>query len=156
MIKLVKVMKDEESVLHNLMQYYIYEFSAFIPSITLENSGSYKPFDLSPYWSRDNHHPFFIKKDNELIGFALVKSAAGIEPNTILEFFIIRKYAGNGYGKIAASEIFHIFPGKWLVTQIEKNKPAQAFWRSIISKVTNGQFTERTDERNRTIQEFEI
>lgn len=156
MIKLVKVMKNEESILHHLMQFYIYEFSQFIPAITLEDSGSYKPFDLSLYWTSLDHHPFFIKKDEELIGFALVRSAACTEPNTIMEFFIIRKYAGRGYGKIAAAELFKMFPGKWLVTQIEKNVPAQAFWRSIISKVTNGHFKERYDERRRSIQEFEI
>ncbi|WP_423802006.1 GNAT family N-acetyltransferase [Neobacillus sp. SAB-20_R2A] len=154
MIKLVKVLKKEEQILHNLMQFYIYEFSQFIPAISLEENGAYKPFDLTPYWSSPIHHPFFIKKDEEFIGFVLVESATESEPNTILEFFIIRKYSGNGFGKIAANEIFTLFPGKWRVTQIEKNEPAKAFWRSTISKFTGGRFNETTDERRCTIQEF--
>jgi predicted acetyltransferase len=155
MIELIRVLKEEEQTLHNLMQFYIYEFSQYIPSITLEENGAYKPFDLTPYWSSPNHHPFFIKKEEELIGFALVESAEGVDPNTILEFFIIRKYAGNGYGKIAATEIFKLFPGKWQVTQIEKNEPAKAFWRKTISTFSEGNFIETTDDHKRTIQEFE-
>lgn len=155
MIKIVKVLQEEEHILHNLMQFYIYEFGAFMSTITLENNGSYEPFDLTPFWSSPDYHPFFIKKEEELIGFALVESATESEPNTILEFFIIRKYAGKGYGKLAATELFTLFPGKWHITQIEKNYPAQAFWRSTISKFTAGKFSERYDEKRKSIQEFD-
>ncbi|MCM3764254.1 GNAT family N-acetyltransferase [Neobacillus niacini] len=134
------------------MQFYIYEFSQYIPSITLEENGAYKPFDLTLFWERPNHHAFFIKKDNELIGFALVESATETEPNAILEFFIVRKYAGNGYGKIAATEIFNMFSGKWHITQIEKNEPAKAFWRRTISQFTGGSYTETTDDHKRTFK----
>lgn len=155
MIKLVKVSKDEANILHNLMQFYIYEFGQFIPTITLENNGAYKPYDLTLFWDSPNHHPFFIKKDDELIGFALVESSADEEPSSILEFFIIRKYAGKGFGKIAAHQIFTMFPRIWEITQIEKNYPAQAFWRSTISKFTGGKYKERTDDSKRLIQEFD-
>lgn len=155
MINIVKVKSEEEVVLHNLMQFYIYEFSQYIPTISLEENGSYSPFDLKHFWSSPTHYPFFIKRENELIGFALVESATEFKPNTILEFFIIRKYSGNGYGKLAAHKIFSMFPGKWSVTQIEKNEPAKVFWRKTISTYTSGQFTERFDERNRSIQEFD-
>ncbi|OLS36855.1 GNAT family N-acetyltransferase [Bacillus sp. MRMR6] len=154
MIKLVNVGKEEEQILHNLMQFYIYEFSQYLPVITLENNGAYKPFDLTPYWSNSNHHPFFIKRENELVGFALVESATETEPNCILEFFVIRKYKGQGYGKIAAAELFRMFPGKWHITQIEKNVPAQAFWRSTISSFTGGKFTEKF-VNGKFIQEFD-
>ncbi|MFJ7727623.1 GNAT family N-acetyltransferase [Neobacillus sp. NPDC097160] len=155
MINLVKVLKEEEYILHNLIQFYIYEFSQFIPAITLERNGTYKPFDLMPYWECSNLHPYFIKKEDELIGFALVESASETEPNAIQEFFIIRKYSGKGYGKIAANQIFSLFPGKWFITQVEKNYPAQAFWRSTISKFTGGNYNERYDEKRRSIQEFD-
>jgi predicted acetyltransferase len=156
MIELVRVLKEEEQILHNLMQFYIYEFTQYLPTITFEEKGLYKPFDLTPYWSSPNLHPFFIKKEDELIGFALVESATETEPNTILEFFIIRKYNGKGFGKLAATKLFTMFPGKWHITQIEKNYPAQAFWRSTISSFTKGNYSEKYDEKRRSIQEFEI
>ncbi|WP_144550048.1 GNAT family N-acetyltransferase [Bacillus sp. X1(2014)] len=155
MINLVKVLKKEENILHNLMQFYIYEFTKFLPGITLEDNGLFKPYDLTDFWISPNHHPFFIKQDDELIGFALVESAIEGKPNTILEFFIIQKYAGKGFGKIAANQLFSIFPGKWQITQIEKNYPAQAFWRSTISKFTHGRYSEWSDERKSVIQEFD-
>lgn len=155
MITLVKVLKEEEPILQNLIQFYIYEFTQFLPSISLEENGQYKPFQLEHFWTSPNHHPFFIKKDEELIGFALVESATENDPNTMLEFFIVRKYNGKGYGKMAATELFKLFPGKWHITQVERNYPAQAFWRSTISKFTSGNYTERYDEKRKSIQEFD-
>ncbi|WHY69164.1 GNAT family N-acetyltransferase [Neobacillus sp. SuZ13] len=155
MINLVKVLKEDENILHNLMQFYIYEFTKFLPEITLEDNGLYRPYDLTEFWISPNHHPFFIKQDDELIGFALVENGIEEEPNSILEFFIIQKHAGRGFGKIAANQLFTIFPGKWQITQIEKNYPAQAFWRNTISKFTGGSYSERSDERKRVIQEFD-
>lgn len=155
MIKLVKALKEEELILHNLMQFYIYEFTQYISAIALEENGLYKPFDLAQYWRNPNLHPYFIKRDEELIGFALVESATETTPNTILEFFIIRKYSGKGYGKLAAYEIFTLFSGKWSVMQLEKNYPAQAFWRSTIAKFTSGNYTEKYNENRKSIQEFD-
>jgi predicted acetyltransferase len=154
-INIIKAVKEEEPILHNIMQFYIYEFSQYIPAIALEADGRYQPFDFTPYWDNSNHHAFLIRKENELIGFALVESSSDKDPNSILEFFIIRKYSGQGYGKIAAHKIFSIFPGKWHITQIEKNEPAKAFWRNTISSFTSGNYSERIDERKMTIQEFD-
>jgi len=72
-------------------------------------NGLYRPYDLTEFWISPNHHPFFIKQDDELIGFALVESGIEEEPNSILEFFIIQKHAGRGFGKIAANQLFTIF-----------------------------------------------
>jgi predicted acetyltransferase len=60
--------------------------------------------------------------------------------NTIAEFFITKRYRRRGLGESAAQQVFDRFPGKWLVTQIEKNIPAQTFWRKIISEFTNGEY----------------
>ncbi|WP_079480841.1 GNAT family N-acetyltransferase [Halobacillus salinus] len=125
------------------MQFYIYEFSTYIPEIKLEDNGSYKPFDLEKYFSDDHHHAFFIELDDELIGFALVESATSTEPNTIQEFFILEKHKGNGYGKVAARKLFRRFPGEWEITQIENNAPAHAFWLGLIDELTGGNFMER-------------
>lgn len=154
MITIEKALQTDEPTLHNIMQFYIYEFSQYIPAIKLEENGTYKPFDLSTYWTSHCHHAFLFKLEDELIGFAMVESMHDDEPNTILEFFILRKFSGKGYGRIAAVELFKRFPGKWHITQIEKNYPAQAFWRSTISKYTSGNYSERYDEKRRSIQEF--
>jgi predicted acetyltransferase len=152
-VDLINVTENEVDVLHNLTQFYIYEFSKFIPSIILENHGLYKPFELDEYFTSPNKHAFFIKKDHELVGFALVQSECGGYLNNIDEFFIMRKHGGKGYGQQAASAIFNMFPGRWTVFQILANKPAQSFWRKAIRDFTNGEYSERT-EGNKVIQEF--
>jgi predicted acetyltransferase len=149
-INLVRVKQEDELTLHNLIQFYIYEFTLF-QQIKLEQNGSYAPFDLKPYWTEQDHHAFFILYEGELAGFALIESG---EPNVILEFFILRKFYRRGFGKMAAVKLFDQFPGKWSITQVEKNEPARNFWRKVIGEYTGENYIERIDDRNRSIQEF--
>lgn len=150
MINLVRVKQEDELTLHNLIQFYIYEFTVF-QEIRLEENGSYAPFDLKPYWTEPNLHAFIILYEGELAGFALIESG---EPNVILEFFVMRKFYRRGFGKMAAIKLFDQFPGKWSITQVEKNEPARNFWRKVIGEYTGGNYIERIDDQNRSIQEF--
>ncbi|MEH7885038.1 GNAT family N-acetyltransferase [Bacillus sp. JJ1609] len=154
MIYLVPVKQGDEDTLHNLMQLYIYEFTVY-QEIKLEGNGRYAPFDLKPYWTDQNMHAFFIIHEGELAGFALVESGSEDVPHIIREFFIMRKFYRMGFGKAAAVKLFDLFPGKWSITQVEKNEPAKTFWRKIIREYTDGNYTERYDDRNRSIQEFD-
>ena len=155
-IEIHPIVKEEEEVLHNLMQFYIYEFTKYMSSIRIMDNGRFGRFNLDVYWTEPNHHAYFVKVDGLLAGFVLVQSQSEEEPNSVKEFFIMRGYEGKGIGSYIAEQIFAMFPGKWLVRQSEKNERARAFWRNIISKCTNGNFVERYDERNCSIQEFTI
>ncbi|WP_442593548.1 GNAT family N-acetyltransferase [Neobacillus sp. D3-1R] len=154
MITLEKITESEEQTLHNLMQFYIYEFSNYIPAIKLEDNGSFKPFELNQYWQQEHYHAYFIKAESELIGFALVEEGTNGEPHSINEFFVMKKYSGKGHGAIAAMTLFDEYKGKWKITQISNNYPAQAFWRKVIYVYTNGDYREYYDERRCSIQEF--
>ncbi|WP_079509273.1 GNAT family N-acetyltransferase [Mesobacillus jeotgali] len=151
MIDLVRVKQEDENILHNLLQFYIYEFTVF-QEIKLEENGSYAPFDLKPYWTESDMHAFFIMYNGEYAGFAMVETG---DPNVILEFFIMRKFYRRGFGKIAACELFNKFPGKWSITQVAKNEPARSFWRMVIGDYTGGSYIETVDDFNRSIQEFD-
>ncbi|QOR65805.1 GNAT family N-acetyltransferase [Cytobacillus suaedae] len=153
-IEVLRVAKSEEQVLHNIMQYYIYDFSEFINSIEVNEQGLYNPFNLEDYWILEKKHPFFIKVNDGLAGFVLVNSQTETSPASIAEFFILKKYTGKGIGKIVARKIFDMFLGDWRITQIAKNYPAQAFWRSVIKDYTNDQYIESYDSARRSVQEF--
>ncbi|MFD1020975.1 GNAT family N-acetyltransferase [Thalassobacillus hwangdonensis] len=153
MITVREVRSEEVNKLHNIIQFYIYEFSKIVSEIKLENNGAFKPFELEAYWTDDHLHAFFIKLEDELIGFALVESANNGDPNTIQEYFIMAKYMGKGYGREAAKKLFNMFPGEWEVTQIENNQPARAFWRGLIDEVAEGDFVEQFNGRQ-YIQRF--
>lgn len=154
MISLVPVKQEDERILHNIMQFYIYEFTMF-QDIRLEEYGSFAPFNLTAYWNDPDLHAYFIEYKGELAGFSLIEAGAGGEPNVIREFFIMRKFNRQGLGQDASIKIFNMFPGAWSVTQVEKNKPATAFWRKVIKEYTNGNFTEELDDKNRPTQLFQ-
>ncbi|WP_238018492.1 GNAT family N-acetyltransferase [Oceanobacillus jordanicus] len=142
MLNLQKVQPVEEDVLQSIMQFYIYEFSKYIPTISLGENGQYDPFNLKKYWDNDNFHAFFVKLEDELIGFVLIEGSKVSSPNTIKEFFIMAKHSGKGYGKEIAKKLFNMFPGFWKITQIENNKSAHAFWHKVVKEFTNGSFME--------------
>lgn len=154
MVSLHKVRKEEETVLHHLMQFYFYEFSRYLPNMKVTDHGTYNRVELDRYWN-DPYHAYFIKLNEELIGFSLVESAEALSPNSIQEFFIMAKYQGNGYGKEIAKKLFKMFPGEWELSQIEKNQPAQAFWRGVIQEVVADQYKEY-HENGLYIQKFRV
>lgn len=95
--------------------------------------------------------------DGQIAGFALVRELQEEgEPRvcSIAEFFIVRKYRGNGIGRTVAVEIFRSFPGKWHVAQARNNIPAQAFWKKVISAYAGGEYAFR-EEEDHTVLEFE-
>jgi predicted acetyltransferase len=42
-----------------------------------------------------------------------------------------------------ARQVFDRFPGRWQVRELHNNTPAQAFWRAIIGRYTEGPFEEQ-------------
>jgi predicted acetyltransferase len=62
----------------------------------------------------------------------------------VQEFFVLRAFRRKGIGDRAASEIFNHFPGRWQLQVLEKNLPAQAFWRRVVLEYTGDQFEERS------------
>ena len=58
-------------------------------------------------------HPFMIRMDGELAGFALVKAfqAKGAADYDMGEFFVVRKFRRQGVGKAVAHQLFAQFPG---------------------------------------------
>jgi predicted acetyltransferase len=72
MITIQKVEYDHKSTLRNLLELYKYDFSEFDPEDVNENS-LYDYMYLDHYWTEEGRHPFFIRVDGKLAGFALVR-----------------------------------------------------------------------------------
>jgi predicted acetyltransferase len=84
---------------------------------------------LDHYWTEPDRHPFFIRADGYLAGFALVRAGS---PHDMAEFFVMRKYRRGGIGISAARMVFERFPGEWQVRQLAANAGGTAFWRTAI------------------------
>jgi predicted acetyltransferase len=140
-VDLIPIELDQKPILINLMQKYVHDMSEFT-GYDVNDDGLY---DLGPhfdpYWEDPTRHPFFVRHDGGLAGFALVFED---EPScfTVAEFFILRKFRRVGTGTAAAKLLFQRFKGCWRVAQDEKNTQAQAFWRKVIAQVSGGDFQE--------------
>lgn len=154
---LLKASEEHKIVIHNLMQYYIYDFSEYI-KYDVDDNGMFAPYtNLMDYWQGNNDKfPYVIKMNDKYVGFVLVKHINYVNRNyfSIAEFFILKKYRRKGIGKAIAIRVFNLHKGKWEVYQKDSNKPAQIFWSNVIAKYTNGQFKERLEDGKR-IQNFE-
>ena len=144
-IKLERALINEKSILRNLLELYNYDFTEFDPD-DVDEHGLYGYKYLDHYWTDEDRYPFLIRVDGNLAGFVLVREIGINSLNhniySIAEFFVMRKYRNVGVGKKVANIVFNMFHGEWKVAQIEKNVPAQCFWRSIISEYTKNNFEE--------------
>ncbi len=135
---------EDKVILRNLMELYAYDFSEF-DQCDVDAHGLFGYNRLDHYWIESGRYPFLIRVVGKLAGFVLVRTldeSITSPRHSIAEFFILRKYRRQGIGRVAAHQIFDMFPGQWSVAQIENNQPAQSFWRKVISEYTQGNFHE--------------
>src|SRR5882724_12529147 len=139
--KLIKAPREDISVMENLVQFYIYDFSEFI-ELDVKEDGLFEPYaGLSKYWEEENERfPYFIKEEEKYVGFVLVRYVTSGDRNyfSMAEFFILRRYRRMGIGRSIAEQVFNLHKGHWEVYQRESNKPARFFWGKIITEYTKG------------------
>ena len=137
---------DGFAVVRNLFALYVHDMSEFV-SLDVDDEGKFAiPHSLASYWEgpdASQRHPFLIRADGKLAGFALVRRIdADGAAYDMGEFFVLRKYRRSGLGRQVAYGLFDRFAGAWEVRELPSNMPAQTFWRRIIADYTNGAFTE--------------
>lgn len=153
MIDIQLVSIEDKPVLRNLLELYSYDFSEYEAS-DVDEHGLYGYKYLDHYWTEDGRYPYFVRVDGKLAGFVLVRTISDTF-RSISEFFVMKKYRRNGVGIHSAFKVFDMFAGEWEVAQIEENKPAQAFWRKVISEYTKGNYEEILKEDwNGPVQRF--
>ncbi|WP_152396930.1 GNAT family N-acetyltransferase [Paenibacillus guangzhouensis] len=151
MLEISAIPYEDKTLLHQLIQFYRYDSSEF-DGHALTSHGLYLYKYLDHQWTDNYRRPLIFRVDRELAGFALVALGVPKEfvklseaelTNTINDFFIMRKFRGQGYGRQAACAIFDQFPGAWEVRQTAANIPANRFWNRVIGDYTNGVYIEK-------------
>jgi predicted acetyltransferase len=135
---IAKVARSDAAILKNLMSMYLHDMSEFADFLKLSPDGSYKYRNLNLYWEKDALSAYFIKLNSDIAGFILSNRKPYIPEDceiSIQEFFILKKYRGEGIGKKAAREFFGLFPGKYFIAQLINNKPAIDFWHSLYREL---------------------
>ena len=65
----------ERVLLQNLAQFYYYDFSEVL-EMYVDEDGRFGDVDLTPYWVDEWRHPFLLRVDDKLAGFALISDGA--------------------------------------------------------------------------------
>jgi predicted acetyltransferase len=141
---------EKKDTLKHLLEFYIYEFTKYMDSIKIREDGTYGYGALDDFFEDEKYTCYLIRQDEQLAGFAIVEKFP--EHFYMREFFVLKK--GNGIGKLAAKQVFDRHKGKWIITQIKNNYPAQAFWRSVIREYTNDHYEEYYSKERKSIQTF--
>src|SRR5277367_1777145 len=123
-VQVIEAVPDHEPVLANLLELYVHDFSEFL-DLDIGENGRFGYPSLPLYWSELGHHPFLIRADGKLTGFALVKNVPGVSGSEAVwdmaEFFVLRGYRRRGVGKLAAHELWRRFSGRWDVRVMHRN-----------------------------------
>jgi predicted acetyltransferase len=147
-IDLLPATQEQKAVIQNLARFYAYDLSKSCGFYDLfdwsfPETGLYEGRDLSAYW-KANCYPFIIRIDGELAGFAIVDKTGTTKDVdwNMVEFFIVGKFQGKGFGSKIAIQLFNQFPGTWEVMQMPDNIPAIKFWKKVVGEYTNNNFSE--------------
>lgn len=137
--EIVPATLDQQPVLANMLELYAYDFTGFY-HVDLGPDGRFGYEQLPLYWTEPGRHPFLIKIDGQLAGFALIKQGSEItgNPDTwdMTEFFIMRAYRRRGFGTSIAHEFWKMYPGTWELRVLESNVWAQSFWVRAMKLAT--------------------
>ncbi len=144
MIELQRATPQQRLLLRQLYELYAYDFSP-MTGADIGADGCWTDDGFLRSWP-DELHIYLIAVDGWWAGFAWVAFGGYIDPRAehILmdEFFVLRKYRRRGIGEWAAVWLFNHYPGTWEVGEIPENVEAQQFWRTIISRYTDGKYQE--------------
>ena len=145
-IELTRATLAEKPVFASLLELYLHDFTEY-DGADIGPDGRFGYDFLDAYWIEATRTPLLVRVDDKLAGFALLKRGSTLlnDPDVmhVSEFFIMRKYRRRGVGGETARRMFDLFPGRWEVSEMAANVPAQAFWRKVIGACTNGRFEER-------------
>lgn len=152
-----RVPKRKQAVIANLMQLYFYDFTEYL-DISVTDQGLFLPYpNLDEFWKKgDRKYPYLITYDQRPAGFALIEKMDDTAEAEyyMTEFFVMRKYRRTGLGTWAATRLFDLYRGRWKVTQVSNNIPAQAFWRKVIGSYTGGRYDECIDPVRNSPSQF--
>ncbi|MBV7528233.1 MULTISPECIES: GNAT family N-acetyltransferase [Pseudomonas] len=132
-IELHAAQRDELETIENLMQFYTYDFSEWLP-LKLGEYGFFNILPMPDYWRNPATRPFLIEVDGELAGFVTVDNQVllpGANYN-IGYLFVSRRFRGQGVARFVVSTLLSQFPGQWQIFHIEANQPARLFWAAVM------------------------
>ena len=146
-VELEAVSRFRQATFRNLWQLYLYDFSGF-KGWPVPEDGRWPEDDLDGCWTRPERHPFFLRVDGMLGGFAVVDERStspltgAANVRELSELFVIPAFRRKGVGERAAGQLFGDFQGTWELRVMAENAAAITFWRQVVRRHTHERFEE--------------
>lgn len=142
-ISFSQIPEKDRGSLESLLQIYLHELSQHSP-IKKSDLGLYIYPYLPFYWQESDRIPYFIKLNEKVCGFALIRHDKnplnGEDQMELTEFFVLKAYRRLHIGSTIAEKLWDFHPLSWRVSVLPANYNAQAFWSVVINKYSEGQF----------------
>ncbi|MBV9947285.1 MAG: GNAT family N-acetyltransferase, partial [Myxococcales bacterium] len=133
-VTLEPIAREQETVLQNLFDFYVYDFSEQLP-LEIKPSGRFELRVGDAWWTTEGHFAFFVRYAGSLCGFALVRRGSRVTGTAdvmdMAEFFVARGLRRRRIGQKAAHALFRAFPGRWEVRVRRSNVSASRFWARV-------------------------
>ena len=135
---LKQIENKDKNKLNNLLQLYLHELSEIFKIDFNQETCTYKYDNIDKYFKDNNHKPYFIVNDNEINGFILLDILEN--KYEVSEMFVLNNYKNNKVGNKAATELFDMYKGNWIVKVVPNSPKAENFWIKTIKKYTNNNY----------------
>lgn len=124
--------KDKEKI-KNLFQFYLHDLSEFAETLNINSQGKFENNDVDIFFEMENAISMTINIGDEVIGFMFIIKGKTVD-YIINDIFILRKYRSKSIGKMVINKLFELYPGKYGLIILAKNKPAIKFWKSVYDE----------------------
>lgn len=152
-MKLKKITKSQKNLLERLLQLYLHDVSLFFPIDFDEDNGLYLYDDLELYFESSENIGYFIKDDNNTLGFILISISEN--ENQVQELFVLNQHKSKGIGKLVVNDILDKYDGNWVIKSLPCSEPAERFWEKTIKNYTNNNYNvEHIGKYNRAVFSF--
>lgn len=151
LVTIVEADRGQRDLLVALMQLYLYDLST-VESWEVDECGSFGVDDLDGCWTDPCRHPFFIRVDETVAGFAIGDEGSDVTGNPqvldMAEFFVLRRWRHKGVGRQAVLQLFERFPGRWEIRPFPRYPPGEKFWHQICHELASGNVESGTFQRS--------
>ena len=130
-LQVISATAADRTTIANLIQLYLYDMTdeGVWP---IGADGRYEYGFLERFWQ----HPYLLRVDGELAGFALVIEECPLTGETpcwfMAEFFVLRGYRGRGIGRQAVAELLRRHPGQWHIAVTRSHVRSESFWSRLL------------------------
>jgi predicted acetyltransferase len=124
-----------------LGQLYLHDLSA-VEAWEIDESGSFGEDDLDGCWTDPRRHPFVIRANGQVAGFAIVDEGSDVsaDPHVsdMAELFVLRRWRRQGVGREATRQLLALFPGRWEVRPFPGYRAGEEFWARVCHEYAEG------------------